>query len=62
VPRRGYVVLRFRAENSGLWMLHCHVLAHLGSGMAMGVEVGVGDGSGGGNWVLDDEDAKALCV
>jgi FtsP/CotA-like multicopper oxidase with cupredoxin domain len=40
VPRRGYVVLRFRADNPGVWMLHCHVLFHQGSGMAMGLHVG----------------------
>jgi FtsP/CotA-like multicopper oxidase with cupredoxin domain len=40
VPRKGYVVLRFRADNPGLWLFHCHVLWHLGSGMAMGIEVG----------------------
>jgi len=40
VPRRGYVVLRFKADNVGIWMFHCHVLWHLGSGMAMGFEIG----------------------
>jgi len=40
VPRRGFVVLRFKADNPGLWMLHCHILVHQGSGMAMGVQVG----------------------
>ena len=39
VPRRGYAVLRLRADNPGLWMFHCHVLWHLGSGMAMAFEV-----------------------
>jgi FtsP/CotA-like multicopper oxidase with cupredoxin domain len=39
VPRRGYVVLRFRADNPGLWMFHCHVLWHMGSGMAMALDV-----------------------
>ncbi|TVY24202.1 Oxidoreductase [Lachnellula hyalina] len=39
VPRRGYVVLRFRADNPGIWMFHCHVLFHQASGMAMGVLV-----------------------
>lgn len=40
VPRRGYTVLRFKADNPGLWMFHCHLLVHLGSGMAMGFQVG----------------------
>lgn len=39
VPRRGYTVLRFRADNPGLWMFHCHVLWHQASGMAMAFEV-----------------------
>ena len=24
VPRRGYIVIRFRADNEGIWMMHCH--------------------------------------
>ncbi|KAF2162658.1 multicopper oxidase [Zasmidium cellare ATCC 36951] len=39
VPRRGYAVLRFRADNPGLWMMHCHVLWHQASGMAMAFDV-----------------------
>lgn len=39
VPRRGYVVLRFLADNPGIWMFHCHVLFHQASGMAMGLLV-----------------------
>jgi FtsP/CotA-like multicopper oxidase with cupredoxin domain len=44
VPRRGYVILRVRADNPGVWMLHCHVLFHQASGMAMGLHVGMDDG------------------
>jgi len=39
VPRRGYAIVRFLADNNGIWMLHCHMLVHLGSGMAMAFEV-----------------------
>jgi FtsP/CotA-like multicopper oxidase with cupredoxin domain len=39
VPRRGYAVLRVRADNRGIWMFHCHVLWHQASGMAMAIEV-----------------------
>ena len=46
VPRRGYVVLRFLADNPGIWMFHCHILWHQASGMAMGFQVG-GDESDG---------------
>ena len=40
VPRRGYAIIRFKADNVGIWMLHCHVLFHQASGMAMGIQVG----------------------
>ncbi|EXJ62675.1 hypothetical protein A1O7_03113 [Cladophialophora yegresii CBS 114405] len=39
VPQRGYAVIRFRANNKGIWMMHCHVGWHLGSGMAMSWDV-----------------------
>jgi hypothetical protein len=61
VPRRGHAVVRFRADNEGLWMFHCHVLVHLGSGMAMGLQIGGGNGEGDGGVVVDEE-ARGLCV
>jgi hypothetical protein len=45
VPRRGYVVLKFHADNEGLWMFHCHILWHQASGMSMGFQV-LGDAEG----------------
>lgn len=39
MPQWGYVVLRFLADNEGIWALHCHVLWHAGSGMSMGFQV-----------------------
>ena len=39
VPRHGYVILRLRADNPGIWMFHCHVLWHQASGMAMALQV-----------------------
>ncbi|KAJ9634741.1 hypothetical protein H2204_006190 [Knufia peltigerae] len=39
VPQRGYAVIRFQADNKGIWMLHCHVGWHLGSGMAMSWDI-----------------------
>ena len=41
VPRKGHVVLSFVADNPGMWMLHCHMMVHLGTGMATGFQVGV---------------------
>ncbi|CAK7223437.1 hypothetical protein SBRCBS47491_005205 [Sporothrix bragantina] len=40
VPPYGYVILRFRADNPGLWVLHCHILWHQASGMNMAFQVG----------------------
>ncbi|KXT16497.1 hypothetical protein AC579_1343 [Pseudocercospora musae] len=39
VPRHGYAVLRFQANNPGLWAFHCHVLWHEASGMGMAFDV-----------------------
>ncbi|CAG5132851.1 unnamed protein product [Candidula unifasciata] len=35
VPTGGYVVLRIRADNPGLWIIHCHVELHMMDGMAL---------------------------
>ncbi|KAF3912757.1 Laccase [Dactylellina cionopaga] len=40
IPRRGYAVLRFLPDNPGIWMLHCHLLWHQATGMAMAIHVG----------------------
>ncbi|KAH8690199.1 multicopper oxidase-domain-containing protein [Talaromyces proteolyticus] len=40
IPRNGYVVLRFPLANDGLWLLHCHTLWHLASGMGMVIQIG----------------------
>ncbi|KAL2006773.1 hypothetical protein VTN00DRAFT_9441 [Thermoascus crustaceus] len=45
IPRRGHAVLRFRADNPGVWLFHCHILWHLAGGMAMLVDV-MGDAAG----------------
>ncbi|XP_029171325.1 laccase-1-like [Nylanderia fulva] len=34
VPNNGYVIIRFRANNPGYWLLHCHFVYHLTLGMA----------------------------
>ncbi|KAJ4416463.1 hypothetical protein N0V82_006728 [Gnomoniopsis sp. IMI 355080] len=34
VPEQSHVVFRFRADNPGMWILHCHVAWHLEAGMA----------------------------
>ena len=35
IPPGGYVVVRFIADNPGLWHLHCHMAHHLYKGMGM---------------------------
>ncbi|XP_076442624.1 uncharacterized protein LOC143281319 [Babylonia areolata] len=35
VPTGGYVVLRLRADNPGMWFVHCHIELHHVGGMAL---------------------------
>lgn len=35
VPPQGYFVIRFVADNPGVWMFHCHIDWHLSQGLAM---------------------------
>lgn len=39
-PGPGYVKLRFRANNPGYWLFHCHMDWHLSIGMAVMIQVG----------------------
>ncbi|KAI5459063.1 iron transport multicopper oxidase fet3 [Mariannaea sp. PMI_226] len=39
VPPYGYAVLRFLADNEGIWALHCHIMWHQASGMSMALQV-----------------------
>ncbi|KAI4354605.1 hypothetical protein L6164_003454 [Bauhinia variegata] len=39
VPVDGWVVIRFRANNPGIWLVHCHIDAHLPWGMTMAFEI-----------------------
>lgn len=34
LPPQGYIVLRFVADNPGVWIFHCHIDWHLSSGLA----------------------------
>ena len=31
-------VIAFKADNPGIWMLHCHVLQHAAGGMSMTID------------------------
>lgn len=35
IPSGGYAVIRIRADNPGLWIMHCHIELHAADGMAM---------------------------
>ncbi|KAJ7968161.1 Laccase [Quillaja saponaria] len=35
VPKNGWVAVRFRADNPGMWLLHCHIERHQTWGMTM---------------------------
>ncbi|PKI82514.1 L-ascorbate oxidase [Malassezia vespertilionis] len=37
VPTLGHAVIRWKADNPGVWAFHCHMLVHLLSGMAMAI-------------------------
>lgn len=39
VPTGGWSVIRFNANNPGMWFMHCHLDVHLSWGMAMAFEV-----------------------
>ncbi|XP_061180233.1 uncharacterized protein LOC133188761 [Saccostrea echinata] len=40
VPRKGYVVLRFRLDNPGYWFMHCHMKSHQMEGMTLIIKEG----------------------
>jgi hypothetical protein len=35
VPKNGWLVVRFKSDNPGVWLLHCHVEWHAVTGMAI---------------------------
>lgn len=61
VPAFGYVVLRFFADNEGIWVLHCHILWHQGSGMSMALQV-LGDEHNGFSTASLGQSAKEFCL
>uniref|UniRef100_A0A182QTI3 Uncharacterized protein n=1 Tax=Anopheles farauti TaxID=69004 RepID=A0A182QTI3_9DIPT len=43
IPNRGYVRIRFRADNPGFWLVHCHLEWHLANGMGLVLQIGEPD-------------------
>jgi hypothetical protein len=35
LPGGGYVVIAFKADNPGAWLLHCHIVSHASGGLDM---------------------------
>lgn len=35
MPRKGYVVIAFKADNPGPWLVHCHIARHISEGLGM---------------------------
>ncbi|KAK7300562.1 hypothetical protein RJT34_11408 [Clitoria ternatea] len=44
VPNAGWVAIRFRADNPGIWFLHCHLEVHTTWGLKMAFIVDNGNG------------------
>jgi FtsP/CotA-like multicopper oxidase with cupredoxin domain len=35
IPRKGWAVVQWKADNPGFWFFHCHIEWHLAAGMAV---------------------------
>lgn len=35
LPADGYVVIAFKADNPGPWLVHCHIATHISMGLGM---------------------------
>ncbi|OAG43152.1 hypothetical protein AYO21_02438 [Fonsecaea monophora] len=35
LPDKGYLIIAFRADNPGVWIMHCHIAFHASSGLAV---------------------------
>lgn len=44
IPNGGYTIIRFVADNPGVWFFHCHLAFHVEIGMALSLEILQPDG------------------
>lgn len=63
LPALGHLVLAFRTDNPGVWLMHCHIGWHLDQGFALqfverGAEIG---GFLGGDWLEGGRLMKENC-
>ena len=35
LPAGGYIIIAFKVDNPGIWLMHCHIAWHASSGLAM---------------------------
>ena len=35
LPTNGYIVIAFKADNPGAWLVHCHIAFHISEGLGM---------------------------
>lgn len=40
IPDGGYTIIRFKANNPGYWLIHCHLLFHSEAGMDLVMKIG----------------------
>ncbi|XP_039063246.1 laccase-11-like isoform X2 [Hibiscus syriacus] len=59
VPTGGWTAIRFRADNPGVWFMHCHLELHTGWGLKMAFVVE--DGKGADQSVLPPPKDLPLC-
>ncbi|KAE8662870.1 Laccase-11 [Hibiscus syriacus] len=59
VPTGGWTAIRFRADNPGVWFMHCHLELHTGWGLKMAFVVE--DGKGADQSILPPPKDLPLC-
>ncbi|KAN0078973.1 Multicopper oxidase domain containing protein [Elaphomyces granulatus] len=35
LPAKGYIIIAFKADNPGVWLIHCHIAFHASSGLVL---------------------------
>ncbi|XP_075147903.1 uncharacterized protein LOC142221913 [Haematobia irritans] len=40
IPILGYIIIRFKSDNPGFWLMHCHIERHFMDGMAAVLKIG----------------------
>jgi hypothetical protein len=62
MPANGFIIIAFKADNPGSWLMHCHIAGHASGGLALQILERQADAAGlwpPGNPVI--EEAATLC-